>query len=392
MRVGVEACTWANRRGYGRFTREIVSAMVARHPEHRFVLVVDRHTARDCIFPDGAEQVVVDTVAQPTRAAAADGSRSPLDMWRMSRALASTQFDVVLFPTRYTFVPLLCRTPAVLTIHDATDVKQPRLLFPNWRSRLLWRTKSYLAIRRADRIVTVSNDAKRQIAAAFGLREASITVVSEGPDAGFQPDLDNAAVDQVRDRYQLPRGASLILYVGGISPHKNLDTLLRAAAAVSKVQASGWHVVLVGDYKGDSFLGCYQELTGLVRSLALDERVTFTGFVPDNDLALLYNAATMLALPSKGEGFGLPVVEAMACGLPVIAADRNSLPEVLGGAGLLFDPDSDDALATCILRMLREPELRAESRARGLARARAYTWSAGADTMVRVLEDAAATR
>ncbi len=392
MRVGIEACTWANRRGYGRFTRELVSAMVARHPEHRFVLVVDSHTARECSFPPGAETVVVETVAQPTKAAAADGSRSLQDVWRMSRALANAQFDVVLFPTRYTFVPLLRRTPAVLTIHDATDARHPHLLFPNWRSRLLWRMKSQLAIRRADRIVTVSNDARRQIAAAFGLDEASIAVVSEGPDAGFRPRPGDAAVDEVRDRYRLPRGASLVLYVGGISPHKNLDALVRATALIRKDVPDGWHVVFVGDYQGDSFLGCYRELTALVRSLAIGEHVTFTGFVPDDDLVLLYNAATMLALPSKGEGFGLPVVEAMACGLPVIASDANSLPEVLGGAGLLFDPDSDAGLAACILRLLREPDLRDELRARGLARASAYTWSAGADTMVRVLEDAAAKR
>ena len=392
MRVGVEACTWANRRGYGRFTRELVSAMVARHPEHRFVLVVDSHTARECSFPAGAETVVVDTMAQPTKAAAAEGSRSLHDVWRMSRALTRARFDVVLFPTRYTFVPLLRRTPAVLTIHDATDVKQPQLLFPNWRSRLLWRMKSRLAIMRADRIVTVSNDARRQIAAAFGLHEASIAVVSEGTDAGFRPRPGDSAVEQVRDRYRLPRDASLILYVGGISPHKNLDALLRAAAIARKDEPNGWHVVLVGDYKGDSFLGCYQELTALVRSLAIDDLVTFTGFVPDDDLALLYNAATMLTLPSKGEGFGLPVVEAMACGLPVIASDRNSLPEVLGGAVLLFDPDSDQGLAACILNLLRDPDLRADLRARGLVRAAAYTWSAGADTMVRVLEDAAGKR
>jgi glycosyltransferase involved in cell wall biosynthesis len=392
MRVGVEACTWANRRGYGRFTRELVSAMVSRYPQHRFVLVVDTHTARECTFPAGAEAVVVNTVAQPTKAAAADGSRSLQDLWRMSRALATARFDVVLFPTRYTFVPLPGRTPVVLTIHDATDVKQPRLLFPSWRSRLLWRIKSQLAIRRADRIVTVSNDARRQIAAAFGLHEASISVISEGHDPGFHPRPGDPAVEQVRDRYRLPRNASLILYVGGISPHKNLAALLRAAAIVRKEEPSGWHVVLVGDYQGDSFLGCYQELVALVRSLALEPHVTFAGFVPDGDLALLYNAATMLVLPSKGEGFGLPVVEAMACGLPVIASDRNSLPEVLGGAGVLFDPDSDDALAACILRLLREPDLRTELRARGLVRAGAYTWSAGAETMVRVLEDAAGKR
>ncbi|MDH3314522.1 MAG: glycosyltransferase family 4 protein [Gammaproteobacteria bacterium] len=392
MRVGVEACTWANRRGYGRFTRELVSTMVTRHPQHRFVLVVDSHTARECLFPAGTETVVVDTAAQPTKAAAADGSRSLQDVWRMSRALANARFDVVLFPTRYTFVPMLRRTPVVLTIHDATDVKHPRLLFPTWRSRLLWKMKSQLAIRRADRIVTVSNDARRQIAAAFGLREASIAVVSEGPDAVFRPRPGDSAVERIRDRYQLPRAENLILYVGGISPHKNLDTLLRAAAIVRKSEPGGWHMVLVGDYQGDSFLGCYRELSVLARALAIADVITFTGFVPDDDLALLYNAATLLALPSKGEGFGLPVVEAMACGLPVIASNRNSLPEVLGGAGMLFDPDSDQALAACILRLLREPALRADLRARGLDRARAYTWDAGADTMVCVLEDAAARR
>ena len=208
----------------------------------------------------------------------------------MSRALTRARFDVVLFPTRYTFVPLLGPTPAVLTIHDATDVHQPHLLFPHWRSRLLWKLKSRLAIGRANRIVTVSNDARRQIAAAFALREDSITVVSEGPDAGFGPRADDAR-GRARARYRLPAGCALILYVGGISPHKNLQALLRAAARVREESRDGWHVVLVGDYKGDSFLGCYRELVELARSLGLEERVTFTGFVPDDDLVLLYNAA-----------------------------------------------------------------------------------------------------
>lgn len=389
MRIGIEACTWANRRGYGRFTRELVSTMVRRHPQHRFVLVVDDHTARECSFPAEVETLVVETTAQPTKAAAFDGSRSLQDVWRMSRAISHARFDVVLFPTRYTFVPLFCRTPAVLTIHDATDVTQPQLLFPSWRARLLWRIKSRLALRRADRLVTVSHDARRQIAAAFRLDEDTIAVVSEGPNAIFNLRLGDSAVDAVRARYGLPLGTPLLLYVGGISPHKNLQALLRAAAIVRRAESGPWHVVLVGDYQGDSFLGCYRELNELVRTLALEGRVTFTGFVPDEDLVLLYNAASMLVLPSKGEGFGLPVVEAMACGLPVAASDRNSIPEVLGGAGLLFDPDSDDAVAECLLRLLHDPDLREELRKRGLARAQAYSWGMGADTMVRVLEEAA---
>jgi glycosyltransferase involved in cell wall biosynthesis len=264
--------------------------------------------------------------------------------------------------------------------------------FPNWKSRLLWRLKSRLAIRRADRIVTVSNDARRHIALAFGLREESITVVSEGTDSCFHPRPGDPGVEQVRERYRVPRAARLILYVGGISPHKNLEALVRAASHLRREEPDDWHLVLVGDYTGDSFLGCYSELVNLVGSLGLSERVTFTGFVPDTDLVLLYNAAEMLVLPSKGEGFGLPVVEAMASGLPVAASDRSSLPEVLGGAGLLFDPDSDQAIAASMLRLLREPGLRAVQRARGLARAEAYSWSAGADTMVGILEQAAAMR
>jgi len=232
MRIGIEACTWANRRGYGRFTRELVGALIAGFPEHRFVLVLDAATARQGSFPAGAELVVVDTREQPTQAASADGSRSVADIWRMSRALAGGRFDVVLFPTRYTFVPLPGRTPAVLTIHDATDVARPELLFATRRARLLWRVKSALAIRRADRIVTVSNDARRQIAAAFGLREDSIAVVSEGCDALFRPLTGDSGLAMVRDRFGLPSRSRIVLYVGGISPHKNLDALLRAAARV----------------------------------------------------------------------------------------------------------------------------------------------------------------
>jgi glycosyltransferase involved in cell wall biosynthesis len=388
LRVGIEACTWSNRRGYGRFTRGLVGALVDGFPEHRFVLVVDRETAAQCTFPAGAELVVVDTTVQPTQAASAEGSRGIADIWRMSRALAGGRFDVVLFPTRYTFVPLPGRTPAVLTMHDATDATHPQLLFPSWRAHLFWRIKSALAIRRATRIMTVSHDARRQIAREFNLPEHSLGVVSEGPDPMFRPLRDEPALSAIRARFCLPAAGELVLYVGGISPHKNLQALLRAAARLPAT-AAGWHLVLVGDYQGDSFLGCHQELSSLARELGIDNRVTFTGFVADGDLALLYNAAAMLVLPSKGEGFGLPVIEAMACGVAVAASDRNSLPEVLGGTGLLFDPDRDDQIADAMLRLLSDPVLRTDLGRRGLERAQQYSWRAGAQTMMRVLAEAA---
>jgi glycosyltransferase involved in cell wall biosynthesis len=178
----------------------------------------------------------------------------------------------------------------------------------------------------------------------------------------------------VRARYQLPPDARLLLYVGGISPHKNLQALLRAAARLDPQACGEWHVVLVGDYKGDSFLGCYEELASLVRSLGISGRVTFTGFVSDEDLVLLYNTATMLVLPSRGEGFGLPVLEAMACGCPVLAADNSSLPEVGGDAALY--PSTQDAQAYAHqLQRLEGSALREQLVAAGLQRARQFPWA-----------------
>jgi len=386
MRIGVDACTWANRRGYGRFTRMLVSTAIAEYPQHQFVLVVDSHTAAQFEFPKGAQLEVVETGAQPTEAASAEGSRSLGDLWKMSRAVSRLKFDAFFFPTSYSFFPLFCKTPAVIVFHDAIAEQHPKLIFPGWRSRFFWKLKSWLARRRANRLLTVSQDARAQLAKVFGLRESEIEVVSEGPDPCFRP-LDLAADrEAILKRFELPSSVPLIVYVGGISPHKNLDGLLRAVAQVTD---SPWHLLLVGDYAGDSFLGCYREVLELAKSLRLAERVTFTGYVPDANLLLVYNLATMLVLPSMSEGFGLPVIEAMACGLPVAASNRNSLPEIVGDAGLLFDPLSTTEMAAAIGRLLSDEPLRRALREKGLKRAESFSWKAGAQKLVTVLEEVA---
>jgi glycosyltransferase involved in cell wall biosynthesis len=386
MRIGVDACTWANRRGYGRFTRMLVGTAMAEYPQHQFVLVVDSHTAAQVEFPHGAQLEVVETDAQPTEAASAEGSRSLRDLWKMSRAVSRLKFDAFFFPTSYSFFPLFCKTPAVIVFHDAIAEQHAELIFPGWRSRFFWQLKSWLARRRANRLLTVSQDARTQLAKVFRLRESEIEVVSEGPDPCFRQLDSRTRGDAILKRYGLPSGVPLIVYVGGISPHKNLDGLLRAADLVA---GSPWHLVLVGDYAGDSFWGCYQNVLDLAKSLHLAERVTFTGYVPDADLLLIYNLATMLVLPSMSEGFGLPVIEAMACGLPVAASNRNSLPEIIGDAGLLFDPASTTDMAATIGRLLSDEPLRRELREKGLKRAESFSWKAGAQKLVTILEEVA---
>ncbi len=386
MRIGIDACTWANRRGYGRFTRLLVTTMIAEHPQHQFILVADQHTAAECDFPPAAQIEIVQTREQPTQAASADSSRSPADLWKLSRAVSCLRFDAFLFPSSYSFYPLFCKTPAVVVFHDAIAEQHPKLIFPGLKSRLFWKLKSWLARCRANRLVTVSEDARAQLAAVFRRPASGIEVISEGPDPSFRS-LDVTSVGPaILEKYRLPVGVPLILYVGGISPHKNLEGLLHALA---RIEGSAWHAVLVGDYAKDTFLGCYSEVLELSRSLDLAGRVTFTGYVADADLVILYNLATMLVLPSFGEGFGLPVVEAMACGLPVAASNRNSLPEIVGEAGLLFDPLSHEELARAITRLLSDESLRNALRTKGLKRVELFSWKTSSRKLISIIEEAA---
>ena len=385
MRIGVDACTWSNRRGYGRFTRGLVTAMVEGHPRHEFVLVTDDRTAEESCFPDRAAIEIVKTVDQPTRAASADGSRRVIDMWRMSRAVARVSPDVFLFPTQYSYYPMTASVPTVVTFHDATAEQYPELIFSSVRSHLFWRLKTRLALFQADELVTVSQDARSQIAEVFDRQPDSIAVVTEGPDPLFGPVTDARQVTDALYRFGLPTQVPLLLYVGGISPHKNLQALLKALADLK----GPWHLALVGDYQTDSFLSCYTELLGLASSLGLADRVSFTGFVSDErSESAVQRVYSVLVMLSMSEGFGLPVVEAMACGLPVVASNRGSIPEVLADAGVLIEAQNPEEITSALRRVLDQDSLRVELRRKGLERARLFSWERGARRMVAVLETA----
>lgn len=389
MRIGVDACCWSNRRGFGRFTREIVTHMVAEGFGHEFTLVVDEATAADSVFPKGASLVVVPTRHRPTEAASAKGARSPADLWRMSRAASRPRFDVFFFPAVYSFYPLVPPAPMVVAFHDAIAEARPEMIFPGLRSRVFWNAKTWLARRQADRLLTVSESARVQIAATFGEDASSIEVVGEGPSPCFKLLDDPSALRGVFSRHGLPEDKPLILYVGGISPHKNLEGLLRAVARLGEGDC---HLALVGDHSHDAFHSCYEDLVALVHRLGLAGRVTFTGFVEEQDLVLLYNAATLLVLPSFDEGFGLPAVEAMACGLPVAASRRGALPEVLGPAGAYFEPNDTEEIASLLRRLLGHSAAREAMRQAGFLRVKDFSWTVSARRTLRLLVEVAGGR
>jgi glycosyltransferase involved in cell wall biosynthesis len=267
--------------------------------------------------------------------------------------------------------PLLAPCPVVVTIHDLSFIRFPALFRPV--NRFYLTVLARLSARRARRLIAVSAHAAAETTQLLGVPPERIDVVYHGVDPAFRP-LPDAKVAAFRQRQGVPE--RFVLFVGTLEPRKNLIRLIEAFARIydSKVQ-----LVLVG---GKGWL--YDELFGRVQDLDLREAVIFPGYVMNDDLPLWYNAATIVAYPSVYEGFGLPVLEAQACGTPVLTSDVSSLPEAAGGAALMVDPYDVEALAAGLNRMLTDAPLRRELRERGLAHARQFSWPRTAQETARV--------
>lgn len=375
-RVGIDATTWWNNRGFGRFTRELVRALVKRDSGFDYTLVVDSPDTD--ALPAGARVVTVPTRSTTVASATGAGSRSPGDMLLMARAVARERFDAFFFPAVYSYFPLISRVPTVVAFHDTIAERYPRMMFPSRQNELFWRAKCALAKLQARRVMTVSRASAEDIERFHGVPRDRIDLVTEAADPVFAPPRDATAPRAARERFGLGASGPLFVYVGGLNPHKNLLGLLRGfdQALAERPDA---RLAIVGDTSGKGFHDNRDELSDVVaKSARLSASVRFTGYVSDEDLVALYGAATALVLPSLWEGFGLPAVEAMACGLPVLASRRGSLPEVVGDAGLFFDPLSPAEISRALVELCSDAELMKRLAAAALARSATFTWERGA--------------
>jgi glycosyltransferase involved in cell wall biosynthesis len=267
----------------------------------------------------------------------------------------------------------------VVTIHDVVT-----LLLPEYRER--WINRLYtsivaLAARKAAAIIAVSETTKRDVSRVLGIAPDRIRVIGNAVDAQFRPVEDRQCLDALRARYGLP--PQFILYLGGFDVRKNLARLLEAYARMSPALRAAYPLVIAGR----AFLlghPLYPDPHSAVERLGLDDAVRFVGEIAQEDTPALYSAATLLAWPSLYEGFGLPVLEAMACGTPVVTSSTSSLPEVAGDAARLVDPRDVDAMATAITTLLEDSDARAQLVERGLRRAAEFTWDRVAATTVDV--------
>lgn len=383
MRIGVDATCWHNKRGYGRHSRSLLRALVGADTDNHYTFFMDSAELLGEV-PERAEIRLTGATVPTAIAASADGRRSLRDMWDASRAMSSDEFDVLLFPTIYSFVPTLSRAKKLVMIHDVIAETFPKLTTPRFTSRMAWRAKVALGRMQADALVTVSEFSKRGIVSYFGVPPARVFVVGEASDPVFHR-LETPAPTPSLAAMGLDGSRRTIVYVGGFGPHKNVDMLVAAFAELQRKPGfDDVRLVLAGEYKKEVFHTSSSELISQIEMLGIRDRVVFTGYISDEELVVLLNLATVLALPSMMEGFGLPAVEAAACGCPVIATKSSPLPELLGAGGVFIHPTQPE-LARALEAVLGSPELRDRMRTSGLAAAGALTWAAAAEQMRSVL-------
>jgi glycosyltransferase involved in cell wall biosynthesis len=393
VRIGIDASCWANTRGYGRYLRELVTTILEIDTRHTYTLFLDEKTERQCLdLPARADRVIVPTASAAADAASAGGHRSLGDLWAMSRAVSSNakDLDLFYFPTVYTFFPVPRHLKPLVTVHDTIAERHPSLIFPHWRNQLFWKVKVGWAIRQASLILTVSGTARTAVRDYFGLADERLRVVSDAVSPGFRPADDPAETQRILAARGIRPGQRILLYVGGISPHKSIDTLVDAYRTLAEDAAcADVRLVLVGDYERDVFLSSYESLrAGLTHSHGVGaDQVIFTGFVPDAELRHWYSAAQALVMPSVDEGFGLPALEAMACGTPVVASRGGALPEVVGDAGLLFEPRHTAGLVSALKAVLSDAGLRHSMSEKGLQRAAQFNWRASARAAIDAFEE-----
>jgi glycosyltransferase involved in cell wall biosynthesis len=387
MRIGVDATCWHNRRGYGRHARALLRSLVQLDTANRYTLFLDSTEAAEPTPQECAVQILRPSV--PTvQAASANGHRSLADMWRMSRALSAPAFDVVLFPTIYSYVPVFSRARKLVMVHDVIVETYPHLTVPNRTARFFWHTKTALGRFQADALIAVSDYSREGIIRHFHFDPERVFVVGEAADPVFRK-LDRPVAGPKLQQFGLDGAHRLAVYMGGFSPHKNLLALVSAFGRIaSRKEFEDVRLVMTGATSNDAFHTYYGTVAAHVNALGLRDRVIFTGYLDDDDVVVLLNLASVLLLPSLMEGFGLPAVEAAACGCPVIATKASPLERLLGGGGIFVDTGEDD-IARALETVLSSRDLRARMSAEGLAAAGRLTWAEAAQQMMAVIQKVA---
>jgi glycosyltransferase involved in cell wall biosynthesis len=272
--------------------------------------------------------------------------------------------------------PFLLACASVVTIHDLTFFLFPEL--HKLSKRLFFPSVIRASARKADALITVSENTRQDSIRLLHVPEEKIFAVQLGVDEIFHPIKDNGLRRKIYQQYQLPE--KFILYVGLVEPRKNLPLLIRSFRTLVE-EGFSHRLVIVGR------LGwMYQEVFKQIETLGLEDRIKFTGYVPRQNLPIVYNLAELFVYPTLYEGFGLPVLEAMACGTPVVTSKISSLPEIVGNAGILVTPGEESALAEAMVTVLSDPKMQENLAEKGIIRSKDFSWKRTAKETLQVYQ------
>lgn len=379
MRIGLDYTSAATQgAGIGRYTRELVRALLAMPSPHQYAFFY----ASPARIDESAFRLQPAAGQPPTIRRVPIHDKWLMRLWHRLRVPLPVETFVgkvdLFHSPDFTLPPTRPGVPTLLTVHDLSFVRDPDSAWPSLRAFLNKAVPR--SVQRATHVLADSLATKNDLIELFGTPAEKITVLYSGVEARFAPVRDRAEIDRVCARYELPR--PFILSVGTLQPRKNYGRLIEAFARIAAEGPD--HLVIAG---GKGWL--YESIFEQVKSLGLEQRVHFPGFVDDADLPALYSAARLFAYVSLYEGFGLPLLEAMACGTPVIASNVSSLPEVVGDVGLQVDPRSVDDIARALQQMIDRPELRERSIGPGLERAKSFTWEKAARELLAIYDQVA---
>ncbi len=377
MKVGIDARFASYRRGIGNYAYHLITELTRIRNHHQFVVYADASMAADDLAKWAAEGSRVHVYPS-----------YPYVLWEqvfLPRWAARDGLDLLHCPGNTGPLTLPRCVKVVLTLHDVMYLLPhtvvPQSMSPYQRlGRVYRRVVAPRVAARAQAIIADSDHTRNDVANRLGIPPVRIRVIHPAPDAAFRPLPRGEALDDVKRRYGLRD--PMLLAMGAVDPRKNTLGILRAFALARQQGALRHQLVIVGLPR--SVLARFVRLAS---ALGVEEDVVFLDFVPNDMLVKLYNAATIFLYPSFYEGFGFPVLEAMACGVPVIASTAGSVPEIAGDAALFVRPDDIHGLGRAIVTLAADESLRQTLVRKGAARAATFSWERTAAATMRVYDE-----
>ncbi len=349
--------------GYGYFVQEIFRRMAKKYPEHEFIFIFDRPFDLQFIFSCNIKPVIVSPKARQALS---------FKYWydvKLPLTLRSIKPDVVI--QLYGFCSLTTNIPQLLVVHDLAFKHYPKLIPKHHLYYYQAFTKKFL--NKANKIVTVSEFSKNDIVSKYQIPSEKINVVSSAAKNIFQP-IDFLSQQKAKEKYSDDK--EYFLFVGGIHPRKNLITLLKAFSLFKKWQRSNMKLLVAGRLAWQ-----YDSVLEKLKTYKYREDVVLLNYLPEEELVNITASAYAMVFPSLFEGFGVPVIEAMQCGIPVITSNTSSLPEIGGSAALYADPIDAEAIAKQMLLLYKDESLRSKLITEGIAQATKFSWDKTADLM-----------